>query len=87
MNIIKYLKYCGPAHGIMVLITGTPHWMAVHAHLKNVFMENEKYHNLMTCIRKYYQRKFCKIPALTYKTIDGNIKQEEESIRVVLQAL
>ena len=23
------------------------HWMAVHAHLKNEFTEDEKYHNLM----------------------------------------
>ena len=25
-----------------------PHWMAAHACLKNAFMEDEKYHNLMT---------------------------------------
>ena len=25
-----------------------PHWMAAHAHLKNEFTKDEKYHNLMT---------------------------------------
>ena len=27
--------------------TSSPHWMAVHAHLMNVFTEDEKCHNLM----------------------------------------
>ena len=27
------------------------HWIAVHAHLKNEFTEDEKYHNLMTWLR------------------------------------
>ena len=27
------------------------HWMAAHAHLKNEFMEDEKYHNLMTWLK------------------------------------
>ena len=25
-----------------------PHWIAAHAHLKNEFTEDEKYHNLMS---------------------------------------
>ena len=27
-----------------------PHWMAAHARLKNEFTEDEKYHNLMSCL-------------------------------------
>ena len=29
-----------------------PHWMAVHTHLKNEFTEEEKYHNLMTLLKR-----------------------------------
>ena len=28
-----------------------PHWLAAHAHLKNEFMEDEKYHILMTWLK------------------------------------
>ena len=28
----------------------SPHWVAVHACLKNEFTEDEKYHDLMACL-------------------------------------
>ena len=48
------------------------HWMAAHAHLKNEFMEDEKYHNLMTWLKWTLWKQFEKGNLTTiYKQVIG----------------
>ena len=45
--------------------------MAAHARLKNDFMEDEKYHNLMRCNQKLAQNKWFQV---SYRTIAPLVK-------------
>ena len=46
-SLFAHMKY-GSRQRITQKSDIKPHWMAAHAHLKNEFMEDKKYHNLMT---------------------------------------
>ena len=57
--------------------TSSPHWMAAHARLKNVFMENEKYHDLMTWLNyvKFIQTRFyLGVSLQIYQTVSDHFR-------------
>ena len=46
-SLFAHIKY-GSKRSVRPKIRHLAHWMAAHAHLKNEFTEDEKYHNLMS---------------------------------------
>ena len=46
-SLFAHMKY-GSRRRVRPKIRHLAHWMAAHEHLKNEFMEDEKYHNLIT---------------------------------------